>query len=157
MRQRLGLILVCLGLACSSMACAPALVGPTAAGYSFSLEAGVPRIWLGVFDASSAERFPPLTEVIVRVQDASGQPVDGVPVTFEVDPAWAQHARRGTHYGSRGQYDSTDQDYCLLTTKPAITRLKQAEGRETEDRRLGRQRLSGCSIHSGRRLPGRVL
>ncbi|HEY7494426.1 MAG TPA: Ig-like domain-containing protein [Candidatus Tectomicrobia bacterium] len=92
MRQRLGLILVCLGLACSSIACAPALVGPTASGYAFSLQAAVPRIWLGVFDASSAERFPPLTEVMVRVQDASGQPVDGVPVTFAVDPAWAQHA-----------------------------------------------------------------
>ena len=92
MRQRLALILVCLVLACSSMACAPTLVGPTASGYAFSLQVSEPRIWIGVFDASDAPRFPTMSEVIVRVQDAQGQPVDGVPVTFEVEPGWARHA-----------------------------------------------------------------
>ena len=28
----------------------------------------------------------------MRVQDTRGQPVDGVPVTFEVEPQWAQYA-----------------------------------------------------------------
>jgi hypothetical protein len=92
MRQRLALILVCLVLSCSSMACAPALVGPTASGYAWSLQVSEPRIWIGVFDASAAPRFPTMTEIMVRVQDAQGQPVDGVPVTFEVEPRWVQHA-----------------------------------------------------------------
>jgi hypothetical protein len=92
MRQQLILILLCCGLACSSMACAPTLVGPTASGYAFSLQVSEPRIWLGVFDDSAAQRFPTITELIVRVQDAQGQPVDGVPVTFEVEPSWAQQA-----------------------------------------------------------------
>jgi hypothetical protein len=92
MRQRFALILVCLVLFCSSMACAPALVGPTASGYAFSLQASPPRIWIGVFEAADAQRFPTTTEVIVRVQDAQGRPVDGVPVAFEVEPNWARHA-----------------------------------------------------------------
>ena len=33
-----------------------------------------------------------MAEVSVRVQDARGQPVDGVPVTFEVEPQWVQYA-----------------------------------------------------------------
>lgn len=33
-----------------------------------------------------------MAEVSVRVQDARGQPVDGVPVTFEVEPQWTQYA-----------------------------------------------------------------
>jgi len=33
------------------------------------------------------ERLPASTELTVRVQDAQGQPVDGVPVEFQMTPA----------------------------------------------------------------------
>ena len=91
--QYIVLTLLGLGLACGVTACAPKLVGPTVvSGYLFSLQVSPPVIWLGVFNAGLAERFPTTAEVSVRVQDAHGQPVDGVPVTFEVEPQWAQYA-----------------------------------------------------------------
>src|SRR5215831_5190344 len=87
------LSLLCYGLACGVTACAPKLVGPTVpSGYFLSIQTATPVIWLGVVSAPLAERFPTTTEVSVRVQDAHGQPVDGVPVTFEVEPGWAQNA-----------------------------------------------------------------
>ena len=87
------LTLLGLGLACGVTACAPKLVGPTVpAGYFFSMQTSTPVIWLGVYSPVLAERFPTMAEVSVRVQDAHGQPVDGVPVTFEVEPQWAQYA-----------------------------------------------------------------
>ena len=36
--------------------------------------------------------IPQVAEVIVRVQDAQGRAVDGVPVTFELEPEWAGSA-----------------------------------------------------------------
>src|SRR6266571_3849716 len=87
------LTLLGLGLACGVTACAPKLVGPTVpAGYFFSMQTSTPVIWLCVYSPVLAERFPTMAEVSVRVQDAHGQPVDGVPVTFEVEPQWAQYA-----------------------------------------------------------------
>ena len=81
------------GLACGVTACTPKLVGPTVpSGYFLSIQAFPSVIWLGVLSAPLAERFPTTAEVSVRVQDARGQPVDGVPVTFEVEPGWAQNA-----------------------------------------------------------------
>src|SRR5262249_42304492 len=84
--------LLCFGLACGVTACAPKLVGPTPSGYFLSIQTSTSVIWLGVVSAPLAERFPTTAEVSVRVQDARGQPVDGVPVTFEVEPGWAQDA-----------------------------------------------------------------
>src|SRR5215831_18578220 len=89
----IALSLLCFGLACGVTACAPKLVGPTVpSGYFFSMQTSTAVIWLGVNSYALAERFPPTAEVIVRVQDAHGQPVNGVPVTFEVEPQWAQYA-----------------------------------------------------------------
>ena len=81
MRRWLCVLLLCLGLAWGSMACAPKLLGPTAAGYYFTVQI-YPTV---IFPGRTAE-------VLVHVQDANGHPADGVPVTFQVDPAWAQHA-----------------------------------------------------------------
>ena len=89
MAQRLALILVCGVLATGGIACEPPRVGPTAgAGYVFTLQVADPIIWLGPVDAAVARQFPQVTAVIVEVQDAQGHPVDGVPVTFEVEPGW---------------------------------------------------------------------
>ena len=79
------LTLLGLGLACGITACAPKLVGPTSpSGYFFTLQVADPVILLRPYNTA--------TEVSVRVQDARGQLVDGVPVIFEVEPGWAQPA-----------------------------------------------------------------
>jgi hypothetical protein len=74
-------MLLCLGLVGSGIACAPKRLGPTAAGYYFTVRVLNPSIYLS--EAS---------EVRVDVQNAQGQPVDGVSVTFQVEPSWAQNA-----------------------------------------------------------------
>jgi len=92
MRQRLLLNLWCLVFVCTSPACASQLVGPTASsGYFFTLQISHPTIVLGVYGLT-AERYPTGSEVIVRVQDGQGRPVDGVAVAFELEPSWAQSA-----------------------------------------------------------------
>jgi hypothetical protein len=75
------LTLLCFGLACIGMACAPKRLGPTASGYYFTLRVLNPNIFL-----------PDASAVRVDVHNAQGQPVDGVSVTFQVEPAWAQNA-----------------------------------------------------------------
>ncbi len=72
----LGLVVVC-----SSLACAPQFVGPTTRGYVFALNDPFIDIYLG--DAAA---------LIVSVRNAQGQPVDNLPVTFQVEPGWAQSA-----------------------------------------------------------------
>jgi hypothetical protein len=72
----LGLLVVC-----SSLACAPHFVGPTTSGYVFALNDPTPFIILGG-----------AAELIVSVHNAQGQPVANLPVTFQVEPGWAQSA-----------------------------------------------------------------
>ncbi len=36
------------------------------------------------------DKFPRVAEVVVAVRDTQGQPVNGVLVTFEVEPDWAK-------------------------------------------------------------------
>jgi hypothetical protein len=90
MSQRLALVLTGLALALTVPACAPKLVGPTAgSGYVFSLEVSQAIVWVGQIELSRLAQFPQVAEVSVRVQDAQGRAVDGVPVTFELEPGWA--------------------------------------------------------------------
>jgi hypothetical protein len=91
MARHMALVSMCLVLLLGGTACAPKLVGPTpGAGYSFSLELSDPIIWMGPGVFIGGGEFPRAAEVIVRVQDAQGRPVDGVSVTFEVEPGWAR-------------------------------------------------------------------
>jgi hypothetical protein len=93
MAQRLAWVLMSLILALAVPACAPKLVGPTAgSGYVFSLQTYPTLIWVGQVDSALAAQFPQVAEVIVRVQDAQGRAVDGVPVTFELEPGWVGSA-----------------------------------------------------------------
>jgi hypothetical protein len=93
MVRRMTLVLVCLVLGLGGTACAPKLVGPTPdSGYIFSLQVADPLVWLGPVEPALAEQYPQATELIVRVQDTQGRPVDGVPVTFELEPEWAGSA-----------------------------------------------------------------
>jgi hypothetical protein len=91
MARYMALILMCLVLMLGGPACAPKLVGPTpGAGYSFSLEVSEPIVWMGAGIFGGGPQLPRTSALIVRVQDAQGRPVDGVPVLFEVEPGWAR-------------------------------------------------------------------
>jgi len=72
----LGLVVLC-----SSLACAPQFVGPTTRGYFFALEDPIIDIDMGE-----------TAELIVSVRNAQGQPVDNLPVTFQLEPGWTQSA-----------------------------------------------------------------
>ena len=92
MARHMALVLMCLVLLSGGMACAPKLVGPTpGGGYSFSLEVSDPIIWMGAGVLGKGPELPRASALIVRVQDAQGRPVDGVPVLFEVEPEWAEY------------------------------------------------------------------
>src|SRR6266849_2335672 len=105
MARRMALVLTCLVLTLGDTACAPKLVGPTpGTGYRFSLEVSDPIIWMGPGIFVGGAPLPQAAELIVRVQDAQGHPVDGVPVTFEVEPGWARSvslapSQTSTHSG----------------------------------------------------------
>src|SRR2546430_16424122 len=91
MVRYVALVLMCLVLMTGGTACAPKLVGPTpGAGYRFSLEVSEPIIWMGAGGLIGGAQFPQAAEVIVRVQDAQGRPVDGVPVTVEEEQVWVE-------------------------------------------------------------------
>src|SRR5215831_14442832 len=74
-------LLLSLVVVCSSLACAPQFVGPTTTGYFFALNDSTSYIILG--DTAA---------LVVSVRNAQGQPVDNLPVTFQVEPGWAQNA-----------------------------------------------------------------
>jgi hypothetical protein len=104
MARRIAMVVMGLVLTLGGAACAPKLVGPTAgSGYVFSLQVSDPIIWLGPVDSTVAARFPQVTELIVQVQDSQGRPVDGVPVTFEVEPGWERSISISpSHTNTRG-------------------------------------------------------
>ena len=91
MVRRITLVVVCLGLVCGGVACAPPRVGPTAgSGYVFSVQVSDTTVWLGpVHDAA---RFPKVADVIVTIQDSQGRPVDDAPVMFTLEPSWVGRA-----------------------------------------------------------------
>ena len=75
-----------------STACAPLPHKPEALsehGYRVSLQVSNTLIFLGASGAS----LPQASEVMVRVRDAQGQPVDGLLVVFSAEPSWTQNAR----------------------------------------------------------------
>jgi hypothetical protein len=76
--------LLCLALGWGGMGCAPMQpVGPTApSGYFFVLHVSETRLFLLLPESPLVERFPREAAVLVQVQNAQGQPVDGVPVEF---------------------------------------------------------------------------
>lgn len=93
MGRRIVLLVVGLVWACGGVACAPKLVGPTpGAGYVFSLHVSNPVVWLGQVDMALAAYCPPAAVVFVQVHDAQRRPVDGIPVTFVLEPDWVQSA-----------------------------------------------------------------
>ena len=57
-------------------------------GYRVSLHISDTLIWIG----TARSNFPQAATLVVRVRDAQGQPVDGIPVRFAVEPSWTQNA-----------------------------------------------------------------
>lgn len=82
-------LLAMLGLALASAACAPRLQGPTPSRDFFSLHVSETTFWQQPPDLHLPAQFPTSAVLTVRVRDARGQPVDGVAVTFQAEPAWA--------------------------------------------------------------------
>jgi hypothetical protein len=82
-------VCLCLLLLWSSTACAPKhseVPILSEHGYRVSLNVSETQIWLGPVGPG----HPHTAEVVVRVQDAQGRPVDGVAVMFSVEPSWTQ-------------------------------------------------------------------
>ena len=93
MTRYIQLVLFSLALVGSSIACAPKLGGPTVpSGYVFSFRTSDSAIWLLPPESPLVARFRRVAELVVRVQDAQGHPVDGVPVVFALEPEWQQSA-----------------------------------------------------------------
>jgi hypothetical protein len=55
-------------------------------GYRVSLALSDTQIWIGF----PLPQFPEAALLVVRVRDAQGQPVEGMPVRFSVEPGWTQ-------------------------------------------------------------------
>jgi hypothetical protein len=92
MTRYVFVLLLAAVLVCGSMGCAPKRIGPTQpSGYFFTLDVSDSQIYLLV-NPSSYPSLAGVAHLYVQVQNAQGQPVNGVPVEFEVDPAWARHA-----------------------------------------------------------------
>ena len=63
--------------------------------YTLSLHVSDSDVWLG----APGQGFAQAAEMVVRVLDAQGQPVDSVPVEFSVAPSWI-HTEEVTSGGS---------------------------------------------------------
>lgn len=144
MLQRIRLVLLCLVLAHTSLASAPQLVGPTASsGYFFTLKVSTSTVWIGVYTLTGIEHYPTRAEVVVRVQDGQGRPVDGVPVAFALEPTWAQSAMLSppqtvTHGGVARSTFSAPQSSGLvrITARVDNTTARTALVVETYEERL---------------------
>jgi hypothetical protein len=126
MKRHMSLTLLCLALAFGHTACAPKRLGPTPSGYTFSLQVSDSLIWLESSPPASTRRYPTSAELIVQVWNARGEPVDGVPVEFQVDSAWTQNAsvspqRVMTHDGvARAVFRAT-----TIGVVPVLVRVDQ--------------------------------
>ena len=82
-------ICLCCMLLWVSIACAPKHTELLSEhGYRVSLDVSDPLIYL----SPRRSNLPQAATLVVRVRDAQGQPVDGIPVRFSVEPSWTQNA-----------------------------------------------------------------
>ena len=91
MVRSVSIIGLCCMLLWVSTACVPKygeLSALSERGHRMSLSVSDTLIWID----SPGLNFPRTAELIVRVRDTQGQPVDGIPVRFAVEPSWTQNA-----------------------------------------------------------------
>ena len=90
MVRSVSTLCLCCMLLWASTACGPQqyeIPVQSEHGYKVSLHISDTLIWLG-----PARGLPEAAVVVVRVRDAQGQSVDGLPVLFSVAPDWTQNA-----------------------------------------------------------------
>ena len=81
-------VCLCCLLLWISTACAPQHTAVLSEhGYRVSLDLSDTQIWIGF----PLPHFPESAVLVVRVRDAQGQPVEGMPVRFSVEPSWTQN------------------------------------------------------------------
>ena len=85
MKRDVALMFLCLMLACMGVGCAPKQATLSKQGYAISLHPPDSPVLLGGQTGG-------VGELVVRVRDTQGQPVDGVPVDFDLDPSWLPYA-----------------------------------------------------------------
>jgi hypothetical protein len=90
----LTLTLLALSPMVGGIACAPTFTGPTApSGYQFSLLAYPSTIQLpSHLSVADPQGYPTESTLTVKVRNAQGQPVDGVPVSFSLPSDWNAYA-----------------------------------------------------------------
>jgi hypothetical protein len=84
-------ICLCCMILWISTACAPMqyeIPVQSEHGYRVSLHVSDTLIYLN----PRRSNLPQAAALVVRVRDAQGQPVDGIPVRFSVEPSWTQNA-----------------------------------------------------------------
>jgi len=97
MARVISFTLLSLTLLCASVGCAAKQAGPTSpSGYVFSLGA-YPMSITSSSSFATTEDLPGSerrhsAELLVRVQNAQGHPVEGVSVDFQVAPSWERVA-----------------------------------------------------------------
>ena len=80
---------LCCMLLWVSLACAPKHTELLSEhGYRVSLDVSDTLIYL----SPKRSILPPSATLVVRVRNPQGQPVDGIPVKFSVEPSWMQNA-----------------------------------------------------------------
>jgi hypothetical protein len=93
LKRVLTLTLLALSPMVGGIACAPTLTEPTApSGYRFSLLAYPSPIQLPTHGSFSTGASPTESTLTVKVQNAQGQPVDGVAVLFSLPSDWTASA-----------------------------------------------------------------
>lgn len=90
MRRSMSLSLLGLACAVGAMASTSQRVGPTPAAYSLSLRVADTAVCPPYPELAFDVAYPIAAELLLDVRNAQGQPVDGVPVAFQIDPAWVE-------------------------------------------------------------------
>src|SRR5262249_14212083 len=91
MVRSVSIIGLCCMLLWGSTACVPQhneLSALSERGHRVTLSVSDTLIWVD----SPGLNFPRTAELVVRVRDTQGQPVDGIAVVFSVEPDWTQDA-----------------------------------------------------------------
>jgi len=94
LKRFLTITLLALSPMVGGIACTPTFTGPTApSGYRFSLQDYPSPIWLpSHLSSADPQGFPTESTLTVKVRNAQGQPVDGVPVIFSLPSDWNAYA-----------------------------------------------------------------
>ena len=85
------LTILCGGMLWSHLACAPPAL-TTSSGHSVVVQTKPHPILFTITVSPVPNNYLGFGEVVVLVHDAQGRPAEGVPVLFELEPAWAASA-----------------------------------------------------------------